>query len=300
MQKNPNPIKYINIIQPSLTQSYFGLLQELERMAGSQQVWGRPTQIFQLSVRGNAFQGRSGEVQKTLTELFQVCRHECICEDSTCSFRSGTASISGDPSPRCQSDKCDVCDVFGAQPEDLYIKSVQTKNERLNQLLCCCPAISELYRLVKRASTQTPLTQHKRDVQTVLCKLVQCGENKLNCMKNIGELAEIVPNILCVQLTSGYSEFWTELRKVAKALNKQQNEECKIAALVAIRKHLPPGNPWSYYLSTSDPRLLGMQADILQRWMAALSPSSSTWGKKKTLISSELHNWKPVISYESQ
>lgn len=245
-------------------------------MAGSRNVWDKPRQIYERSVRGSAHQGRSADVRKTLTDLFQVCRNKCICQDSSCSFRSGTASIAGDPAPSCQSERCDVCYVFGAQPEDLYTKSIQTKNERLNQLLCCCPAISRLYHLLKQASTQMPLAQHKRHVQNVLCNLVQCGANKLNCMKNIGEIAEIVPNILCIQLKSRYSEFWTKLRKVAKAINKQQNEECQIAALVVIRKHLPPDNPWSFDLTPTDSCLLGMQADILQRWMDALRPSSST------------------------
>ena len=53
-------------------------------------------------------------------------------------------------------------------------------------------------------------------------------------MKNIGELSTVAPRILCIQLTSGYSDFWTELRKVAKG---------QLAALIAIpvRKFSYPG-----------------------------------------------------------
>ena len=86
-------------------------------------------------------------------------------------------------------------------------------------------------------------------------------------MKNIGDMAEIVPRILCVQLTSGHSDFWTELRKVAKAVVNQYNLECKLAALIAIRKHIPPGNMWSQYLTSDHSR---EEAEIVQKWTSTL------------------------------
>ena len=86
-------------------------------------------------------------------------------------------------------------------------------------------------------------------------------------MKNIGDMAEIVPRILCVQLTSGHSDFWTELRKVAKAIVKQHNLECKLAALIAIRKHIPPSNTWSQYLVSDHSR---QEEEIVRKWTSIL------------------------------
>ena len=80
-------------------------------------------------------------------------------------------------------------------------------------------------------------------------------------------MAEQVPRILCVQLQSSHSQFWTKLRKVAKAINKQTTQECKLATLFAIRKSIPPGNTWSPYLTSAHPK---KQMDILlTKWMSA-------------------------------
>ena len=100
-----------------------------------------------------------------------------------------------------------------------------------------------------------------------MCQLVLCNKNKLNCLKNIGEMAETVPRILCVQLTSGHSEFWTELRKVAKAIVKQPGLESRLAALIAIRKSIPPGNTWSQYLVSRHQK---EEMDIAEKWSACL------------------------------
>lgn len=206
-----------------------------------------------------------------------MCRARCICKDDECSIRAGARSLTGDPAEVCQTPACNVCMVFKKQPEDLYTKSLQSKNARLDQLLRCCPAISELYQLAKqtgRALATAEVSRHKKDVQNLLRKLVACGENKLNCLKNIGEMAEIVPRILDVQLMSGYSEFWTEIRKVAKALNKQPNLRCKLAALIAIRKHITPGSPWSRYLETDSYRR--EEREILDGWTSTAERTATS------------------------
>lgn len=55
-------------------------------------------------------------------------------------------------------------------------------------------------------------------------------------------MAENVLFILCEELILHHSEFWTELRKVAKAIAKQPVLESRLAALVAIHKSIRPGN----------------------------------------------------------
>ena len=48
-------------------------------------------------------------------------------------------------------------------------------------------------------------------------------------------------------IKSVYTEFFSELRKVAKAIIKHPTLECKLAALIVIRKHILPNNALSKY-----------------------------------------------------
>jgi ABC-type Fe3+-citrate transport system substrate-binding protein len=104
--------------------------------------------------------------------------------------------------------------------------------------------------------------------------LVMCEQNRLNCMINIGELAELAPRLLCVQLKGGFSEFWNRLRTVAKAINKQTHLDCKLAALVAIRKSIAPGNHWSFYLQAHETHQR-RELEILEEWRAAAGTTTS-------------------------
>lgn len=96
----------------------------------------------------------------------------------------------------------------------------------------------------------------------------------LNCMRNIGELAEIMSRLLCMQLGGGHAEFWNQLRTVAKAINKQPTLDAKLAALLTIRKAIGPGNHWPFYLAVADQHSQ-KEREILQGWTAALSSGSA-------------------------
>lgn len=232
-------------------------------------MWQAPERAHQLSLQGDTTSNRKDQVERLLRSLFQLCEDRCICAESDCIIRSGATRVGGDPSPDCPFTTCEVCSVFQLQQNTFYISSLQTKNERLNKLLCCAVGIGEMYRLAKPSSTLTveQAKTRKKEVQDLMCQLVLCNKNKLNCLKNIGELAETVPRILCVQLTSGHSEFWTELRKVAKAIVKQPGLESRLAALIAIRKTIPPGNTWSQYLVSRHQK---EEMDIVEKWSASL------------------------------
>ena len=93
------------------------------------------------------------------------------------------------------------------------------------------------------------------------------GRTKLNCLKNVDKMAENVPRILCEELILHHSEFWTELRKVAKAIVKQPVLESRLAALVAIHKSIPPGNTWSQFLVSHYDK---EEMDIATKWWACL------------------------------
>ena len=247
----------------------------MESKAGGSGIWKNPAELSKNAVLAPA--ERTGEVQRLLRDLFGKLRHQCVCEESHCALRSGAQSLSGDPAPPCQSPgRCQVCLAFEAQPTELYGKCLATKNQRMNLLLCCCPAIAKIFRLSKAPAAMSADDSHKHelDIRNLLGALVQCGENRLNCMRNIGDLAEITPRLLCVQLRNGHSEFWNSLRTVAKVVNKQPTVEAKLAALIALRKLVPPGNHWSFYLASTEENAPA-ELDILRRWTQAVSQSAS-------------------------
>ena len=82
--------------------------------------------------------------------------------------------------------------------------------------------------------------------------MLQCRENQLNCLRNIGRLAMIVPKLLTLRLQPGFVEFWTEMHKVAKAVNKQVDREYKLADLVSLRQQRPPSSAWAPFLCSED------------------------------------------------
>ena len=240
-------------------------------------VWDRPQDAIAAAARA-AGPSRSQEVAELLKQLFEKCRRRCDCAEDDCGLRSGSGRVAGDVAPHCQSGSCEVCPVFLAQPLTLYERSLPDRNARLNRLLRCATPIGDLYRQAKQTAAGLSAEEakgHKQEVKSLLGQLACCGENRLNCLKNVGELAELAPHLLTVQLQSGHTPFWTELRKVAKAVNKQPGLQSKLAALMAIRMKVPVGNHWSFYLSAHD-RHQQEERQILEDWGAQLATSTTT------------------------
>lgn len=243
-------------------------------MAGIKDPWEEPRRLHRPEQETPTDdKDRAREVERLLRGLFDKCRAQCVCRDDQCSVRAGT-----DTTPHCQFPTCEVCQVFSAQPQDLYTQSKLQKNRRLNQLLCLCRPFSALYRLAKRTSApgmgSREVDLHVQDVKETLCALAQCQPNRLNCLTNVGELAEIAPRLLCVQLPGGHAEFWTQMRALAKAVNKQPGIYSKLAALATIRKCIPSGNRWSYYLQVHEQHR-EEERKIMQQWTEALANSRS-------------------------
>ncbi len=246
-------------------------------MAGIKDPWEEPRRLHRPEDTPTEDADGVREVERLLRGLFDKCRDRCVWQDARCGVRAGTRPLSSDMTPHCQFPTCEVCEVFSAQPQDLYTQAKLQKNRRLNQLLCLCRPFSALYRLAK--STRTPgmgsreADLHVRDVEETLCALAQCQLNRLNCLTNVGELAEIAPRLLCVQLSGGHSDFWTQMRALAKAVNKQLGIYSKLAALAIIRKCIPPGNAWSYYLQVHE-RHREDERKMMQEWTQAVAAES--------------------------
>jgi len=67
---------------------------------------------------------------------------------------------------------------------------------------------------------------------------------------------------------SDYLGFWSDLKKVAKGINKQPNFEFQIAALTYMCMHVPPHNPRWFYLTVAN-TYLQQQDEIMQNWSSS-------------------------------
>ena len=124
------------------------------------------------------------------------------------------------------------------------------KNSHTTQLLASSTAFHQAYTLAMPCQlSSAERVQRKTKAKDLLCKIFDCKRNRLQCMKHIGQLAQLLPKLLCVQLVTGHSLFWDELRKVARAVNSQPNQQSKLAAIVAIQRKRPPASPWRAFLT---------------------------------------------------
>ena len=102
---------------------------------------------------------------------------------------------------------------------------------------------------VPRELLPTERGQRKGQVKKLLCELLDCQRNRLQCLKQIGELGKQIPKLLCMQIASGGSLVWEQLRKVTKTVNSQESGEAKLAALECIRRRLPQDLHWRPFLT---------------------------------------------------
>lgn len=149
---NPLPLSETSLVV--LTTKSFLFLARWWKGTQEADVWSSPQDMLKYASVDDG--QREREVQSLLRALFDKLRHQCVCDDGLCAIHSGTRSLSGDPAPACQTQRCQICRVFEAQPHELYRRSLPLRNQRLNQLLCCCPAVSQLSQLAKASATLSP------------------------------------------------------------------------------------------------------------------------------------------------
>lgn len=129
-----------------------------------------------------------------------------------------------------------------------------------------CRALNELYCLAMFSATasEAEAARSKKEIEDLLCKPVLSSENRLKCMKNIGEMENknqesYVSNFNPAIHSSGPSS--------AKWQRQLTNTPLRNASLPPIRKSTPPGNTWSPYLKSAHPK---QDVDILlTKWMSA-------------------------------
>ena len=171
---------------------------------------------------------RQQHLRAKMAALFAICGDRCHCRPESCLYREGRF---GRPtqSPCPQVATCAVCRVFSRQVDHLLGVLGQasvSKGALFSQLLASSMSVKEL-----------------------LCAMLDCHRYRLQCLRRIGELGMLLPQLLRVQLASGRSLFWEQLRKVANTVRDQVGREARLTVLAAIRGRLPHGSPWKAILT---------------------------------------------------
>ena len=174
--------------------------------------------------------------------------------EETCSLKEAQffQITQREETPCAETTTCSVCDVFSLHLGlcALMAGAHSSKNSRMNQLLASSTALHQIYSLAMPCQlSPAERVQRKTKVKDLLCKIFDCKRNRLQCMKHIGQLAQLLPKLLCVQLVTGHSLLgWFE--ESARAVNSQPNQQSKLASIVAIRRKLPPASPWRAFLTS--------------------------------------------------
>lgn len=197
------------------------------------------------------------EFCQKLSALFEICGDRCSCRTpspSSCALLEEGGFQQ--PSLCANAETCPVFRVFVRHLDLLNIlaKASVTKGDLFIHLAASV-AIYQIYSLaVPRDLPPAQRAPRKRRVKELLCLLLDCQRNRLQCLKQIGQLGTFLPkiNLLCVQIASGRSLFWDQLRKVARSVNGQASVAAKRAVLATIRNRLPEDSKCRPFLTPQD------------------------------------------------
>ena len=202
-------------------------------------------------------QRRRERVNRDLKALLATCSDECVCQIEHCSLRSSDVrfrDLQGESSCGPDGSRCALCKTFCQHATalcGLLDTSGATRTALTSQRLQRCPAVHAIY-CAALPNTLPPeqRVRRKQRVKAALCSLLDCQRNRLSCFNQVGQLSALVPRILRLQLLSGHSLFWEQMRKLGSAVSKQMSREAQRAVLAAVRQRLPEDSPWRPYLTT--------------------------------------------------
>ena len=145
-----------------------------------------------------------------MATLFGICSESCNCSKETCSLKGAQffQITQREETPCAETTTCSVCDVFSRHLRlcALMARAHSSKNSRMTQLLASSTALHQIYTLaVPCQLSPAERVQRKAKVKDLLCKIFDCKRNRLQCMKHIGQLAQLLPKLLCVQLVTVHS-----------------------------------------------------------------------------------------------
>ena len=142
-----------------------------------------------------------------MATLFGICSESCNCSEETCSLKGEQffQITQREETPCAETTTCSVCDVFSRHLRlcALMARAHSSKNSRMTQLLASSTALHQIYTLaVPCQLSPAERVQRKAELKDLLCKIFDCKRNRLQCMKHISQLAQLLPKLLCVQLVT--------------------------------------------------------------------------------------------------
>ena len=189
-----------------------------------------------------------------MAALFVICgRDNCNCREDSCALKGGQYWLQEQPRKPCSQDPgCAVCSVFTRHLDlcNLLGRASTSKGALFSRLLASSVAVHQLYDLAVPADLPPgQRVTRKQTVKGILCSMLDVERNRLQCLRRIGELATLVPKLLCVQLSSGRALFWEQLRRVSNTVIGQRGRAAKLAALEAFRRRMADDSPWKEFLT---------------------------------------------------
>ena len=151
---------------------------------------------------------------------------------------------------------CAICTFFCYHEQVVCdsLRFVKDKNKCMAVLLKLSTSLADLY--PARNSMATTASETTALVTKELMGLLGVGLEKISCIRHVGDLARLAPQLRSLQLKSGWGEFWINFRKIGKAVNRQPNRECRLLVLAELRRviqsKLPEDSAWPHILRTEE------------------------------------------------
>ena len=189
-----------------------------------------------------------------MAALFVICgRSNCNCREDSCALKGGQYWLHEQPPEPCsQEPRCAVCSVFTRHLDlcNLLGRASTSKGALFSRLLVSSMAVHQVYDLAVPADLPPgQRVARKQTVKVILCSMLDVERNRLQRLRRIGGLAMLVPKLLCVQLSSGGTLFWQQLRRVSNTVIGQRSQPAKLVTLGAIRRRMPDNSPWKEFLN---------------------------------------------------
>ena len=148
-----------------------------------------------------------------MAAILVICsRSNCNCQEDRCALKGGQYCLQEQPPEPCLQDPCcTVCSVFTRHLDlcNLLGRASTNKSALFSRLLASSMAVHQLYDLTVLADLPPgQRVARKQTVKGILCSMLAVERNRLQCLRRIGELAMLVPKLLCVQLSSSRALFW--------------------------------------------------------------------------------------------
>lgn len=207
---------------------------------------------------------RTEGVRQALQDLWRTCKVDCLCVGRPTTRSSSQESRREENCPYClaeedgsevssatydcMNENCPICLLVNKCELGRLVELGAEKNNRLIIMLEMSQHIG--FRLHAEDAT----SEQRDAILAALCRLLCCSITRVRNIASVGYLTQVCPNLLHLQLTKGWGNFWNEMSKFGNAIGYQRDERNRLAVLLFLRSTcIPdPESPWHYFLQSVD------------------------------------------------